>query len=149
MRLMTFIESKTFVLILVLVLPALLPLQAQINTATLSGIVTDQSGAVVPNAQVQLTSLSTGSLNNTICGPNGEYTITNLEATHYKFVVTVSGFQRFEVSDLLLEVGQKATENVTLQIGTTTQQVVVSAAAPVFTNCCFCRLWGQRSEGRL
>jgi hypothetical protein len=133
MRLVISTPTKACVLIVssVLGLAALLPLQAQIQTATLSGVVTDKSGAVVPNAHVQLTNLATGGQRNATSGSAGVYTITNLSPAHYKLVITDSGFRTFQVSDLVLQVGQRATENVTLQVGAPTQRVVVSAAVPL------------------
>jgi Carboxypeptidase regulatory-like domain len=133
MKLITFIPTNASVVVMsmVLVLAALLPLQGQIQTATLSGVVTDKLGAVVPNAHVQLVSLATGSVVNTTSGSAGVYTITNLPPAHYKLIITHSGFDTLVVSDLVLQVGQKATENVTLEVGAPTQRVVVSAAVPL------------------
>lgn len=113
------------------VLCAVSTLQAQINAATLVGTITDSSGAVVPDAEVILTNLGTGISTTTHSSSSGEYTISNLDAAHYSLTITHAGFQAYVVSDLTLEVGQKATQNVTLNIGASTQKVIVTAAAPL------------------
>jgi len=108
-------------------------LQAQINSATLVGTITDSSGAVVPGAEVILKNLGTGISHATRSSSAGEYTISDLDAAHYSLTVSHTGFQAFVISDLVLEVGQKATQNATLQVGAATQQVYVTAAAPLLS----------------
>ncbi len=59
-------------------------LQGQSTNATLSGTVTDPTGAAVPNVQLTLTSVATGTVNKTASGPDGLYSFPNLQTGIYE-----------------------------------------------------------------
>jgi outer membrane receptor protein involved in Fe transport len=103
---------------LVLVLTCVVARAAQgVNTATLSGTVTDQQGKAVEGAKVTLTSTSTGAERTTVSEDNGHYTLVGIPPGQYK--MTVDGGANFEVYQnpaLLLTVGEAANYDPQLRV---------------------------------
>jgi len=105
--------------------------RAQISTATLEGTVIDSSGGVVAGATVAATNLGTQVTRTAFTGNSGEYTIPDLPVAHYSVKITAAGFKTYNISDLELQVAQRAAVNATLQVGGIEQQVTVGASAPL------------------
>src|SRR5579875_1790249 len=97
--------------------------------ATLSGRVTDPSGAVIPNASVTLTSDTTGAVARTQSNSNGYFTFPNLAPAPYTLRVTAKGFRDYVQRGIVLLMNQNVTNNVTMQLGSEVQTVKVSANA--------------------
>jgi len=108
-----------------------LPCRAQGVNATLTGEVTDPSGGAVPQATVTATNVDTGVATGTTTDPAGVYTFASLPAGNYRIVAEKSGFKSTEISGITLLVYQKATLNITLQVGEVSTKVEVSGAAPL------------------
>lgn len=106
-------------------------LRAQRNTATLMGTVTDASGAVVPDAKVTLTNVGTHGMRTVTTSGSGDYTLTDLSVGNYTLSAGKAGFKTTTLSEFPLEVGQSARMDVILQVGSTTQELTVTAAAPL------------------
>lgn len=101
---------------------------AQAN-ATLTGIVTDQTGAVVPNAQITLTDPATNVAKSTVSGATGLYAIPGLNPATYNLKVTAEGFQAFVQKGIVVNVSSTARVDVKLTVGAATQTVTVQADA--------------------
>ena len=106
---------------------------AQVNTATLSGNVIDPQGLAVRGAKVTVTLLATGSERSVNVDDSGHYTLVGLVPGIYKLRVGgAANFAPYERPSLQLTVGEQATANVTLQLGTQTQTVTVTTeTAPI------------------
>lgn len=118
--------------ICVLVLWACVPaMRAQTVTGSITGVVTDSSGAVVTGARVVAHALDTGIDTSATTNTDGVYRIQFLPIGHYQVMVQANGFQTATVPPFSLEVLQIATFNVKLQVGSTSTTVGVSAAAPI------------------
>ena len=104
--------------------------KAQVTGATLSGTVTDPSGAAVPNANVAAKNTGTNVTTTATSNNDGFYTIPNLLPGTYDVTVTVSGFATQINSNVTLAVGQKMELPVAMKVGQTTQTVEVAGAAP-------------------
>src|SRR5215471_4355845 len=104
---------------------------AQEVRATLSGTITDSSGSAVPNAQVRLTSADTGNSFTAISSERGQYRFLFINAGAYRLGVEAPGFHTFVREDLQLALGQAATVDVQLQVGSQAETVTVAATAPV------------------
>jgi outer membrane receptor protein involved in Fe transport len=104
-------------------------LVAQIEQANLTGLVIDESGAVVPGAAVSLVNLATRVRQDTETNSAGGYRLPFLAAGQYDLSVTKTGFDAAKVTGIRLTVGLTATVNVTLRTGTVQQEVTVSATA--------------------
>src|ERR1700732_745076 len=115
----------------VLALMTALPSMAQVFTASLSGLVTDPTGAGVPNASVKIRNVETNDVRQTQTGSDGRYTISQLKPGPYEVTIESKGFKRFVQPSLTLVASQAGEFNTSLVIGDASQTVEVSAAAPV------------------
>jgi hypothetical protein len=100
---------------------------AQTSTATLKGLVTDNTGAATPGAVVNLTQVSTGTRRTFTTDTSGQFTFTFIEPGSYALDVQSQGFKRFVQEGIKLEVGQLAELNVTLQAGDISETVNITA----------------------
>ena len=107
------------------------PLRAQLYSGTVTGVVTDPSGAVIPGAKVTLTDVSKGYNFKATSDATGRYILRNIPPSTYSLSVTATGFKTSTRTDIALDVNQNATVNVKLELGTTTQTVEVSGAPPL------------------
>jgi hypothetical protein len=102
--------------------------------ATLTGVITDPSGAVIPNASVQLVDAASGSKRVTTTDSDGYYTFASVAVGTYNLVVESPGFRGSKTEGITLGGGIKQNVNVALQVGTAGQEVAVTATpdlAPV------------------
>jgi len=77
-----------------LVVTCCAPLFAQtLTTGAISGTVTDPTGAVVPNATITVTSITTGAVRTTHSGTNGQFTLPQLNPGEYRVKVAAEGFR--------------------------------------------------------
>ena len=97
--------------------------------ATISGRVTDTTGAVVPGTQINVTNLDTGVKTPTTVNADGQYTIPFLQPGKYSVSATQAGFQSYTRSGITLQSGDKIAIDISLQVGAATTQVNVSADA--------------------
>ncbi len=104
---------------------------AQINTATLSGTVTDSSGAVVPNAIVTVTASDSGISRNTKTNGHGYFTVSSLQPGSFSVLITHKGFQSVHQTGVVLQVNQSASLNFALVAGSTSTTVQVSGSIPM------------------
>lgn len=115
-----------FVFCLIALCPAILKAQ---DVASLTGIVTDNTGAVVPDVSITLLNTATGLTYQAKTSPLGSYTITNVPpGPGYKITFTHGGFNPVVITDVYLNVSSTRTQNASLSIGNVTQTVEVSAA---------------------
>ncbi|HEV2417604.1 MAG TPA: carboxypeptidase-like regulatory domain-containing protein [Terriglobia bacterium] len=107
------------------------PSPAQSLFATLTGVVSDPSGAVVAGATVKLINEASSSTRVTVTDSAGYYTFAAVSVGNFTYKLTVEkqGFQMYEATGLSILGGQKRNVNVTMQLGSTTQTVQVSGVA--------------------
>jgi hypothetical protein len=102
-------------------------LLAQGVFATLTGVVSDSSGAVVPGAKIVLTDAGSGSARETVTDGDGYYTFASVAVGSYNLTVAAGGFKDFAASNIALGGGEKRNVNVALTIGAADQTVSVNA----------------------
>ncbi len=108
------------------------PALAQVTLrSTILGTVTDIQKAVVPVAEVQLKNLDTGGTWKAQTGQSGEYVFSNLIAGRYQVEITKQGFKKSLSAPTSLENGTTQRIDISLEVGEVSQQVEVTAAAPL------------------
>ena len=106
---------------------------SQTETGQITGAITDQTGAIVPNAAITATNTATGAVRDTTSSSSGDYTVSNLQPGEYLVLVQASGFAKFE-QKVVLTVGAKLGLDIKLEIGKTGTTVQVSeATTPINT----------------
>ena len=105
--------------------------QLAVTTATLTGVVTDSTEAVIPHARVTLTSTEVGVVRKYTTTAVGFYSFTQLPPSTYQLKVEAQGFISYLQLGISLDSGQSASQDVKLKIGDVAQQVVVTSAAPM------------------
>ncbi len=100
-----------------------------VSTSQVSGVVQDQTGAVVPGAQVQMTLVNTGQVRSAVTDGNGYYIIQELAVGAYRLDVGKTGFSTYVQNGIVLQVGESPAINVTLAVGSQTQEITVQANA--------------------
>ena len=115
-------------LLCVFLVLATLPMWGQADTGVITGIVTDQAGAVIPAAKVTITSQSTGA--STVLAANGQgyFTSAPTKADTYSVTATASGFQSQTQSGIILRVQDRLNLNFKMVIGQVSQTVEVTNA---------------------
>ncbi len=118
-------KMRLIVAILVLAVAA----YAQNISGSISGQVTDASGAVVPNAKVTATQVETNIARTATSDNSGHYTFPLLPIGHYQVSIEASGFKRVDIKNVELNVNDKLTENTAMQVGSGGDVVTVTADA--------------------
>ena len=104
---------------------------AQINTATVSGVVTDATHAVVPDAQVKITSEGMGVVKTTLSNGDGHYSFTFLLPGTYDLSVQAKGFGTFERKTVSVQAAEVVSIDCELEVGAAAQAVTVLAQGAV------------------
>jgi Carboxypeptidase regulatory-like domain/TonB dependent receptor len=107
------------------------PVFAQQVTATITGQVTDPSGAAVAGAKVTATDTQRGTQYSATTNGDGRYTISNILVGAYDVKVENAGFQTATQSNITLQLNQVAKLDFSLQVGNVATTVEVTSAAPV------------------
>ncbi|GGA76100.1 hypothetical protein GCM10011507_29370 [Edaphobacter acidisoli] len=95
--------------------------------ATMTGRVTDSSGAIIPKAAVTVTNMDTKVAVNTTTNAAGQYTTPFLLPGKYSITVTAPGFQKFVHDNITLQTGARVSEDAALSVGSVAEEVHVSA----------------------
>src|SRR5581483_8513948 len=103
-------------------------LVGQLPTASISGTLTDPSGAIIPDGSVTAVETSTGVVTRATANSAGFYVLTGLAPGQYRVRVEKAGFQTYVQEGVVVEVNRPVTVNIGLQLGAATQTVTVSAA---------------------
>jgi Carboxypeptidase regulatory-like domain len=98
--------------------------------AQVTGLVKDQSGAVIPGAKLTATNLATRTSYSSVSNDQGIYRFPSLPPAEYRISCLVKGFKRFEQGPVTLQVAQVLELNIGLEPGQLSEQVTVTAAPP-------------------
>lgn len=99
------------------------------QVSQIAGVVQDESGAAIPQAQVTVTNPETGFVREAISQTDGAYTLPNLPPGSYRLTVSKPGFAGYNQSGIVLQVNTNPQVNVTLRVGQVSEQVEVSSNA--------------------
>ena len=106
---------------------------AQSNTGTITGVVQDANGAIVPNATVTVTNMGTNETKTVTSDSDGRYEAPSLSTGLYKVTASASGFQATTVENARLAVGDKLRVDVVMSVGNVSAVVQVAAQTPTDT----------------
>lgn len=104
---------------------------AQVLSGTLTGQVSDPSGAVIPDARVKAIDQGTGREYSVVTNSSGSYTIPNVPEGFYRLEVEAKGFAKLTVEKIQVNVSQVSKINVELKLATSGTEVVVTAEQSV------------------
>ena len=104
------------------------PVFGQMETATLSGVIQDPKGAVVPDVEVVATRIETGTVAATKTNGAGIYFFTSLMPGHYHLLIHRPGFKEIAIKEFELHVQDKLEQNFSLEIGSVSETVTVTAS---------------------
>jgi hypothetical protein len=106
---------------------------AQTTFGSITGVVTDPSGAAVPNAQITVVNQDTGFTRRQSTAVNGVFTVPDLMPGTYRVRIEKSGFNAQEKPGVLLDANHVVTVDVQMTVGATSTQVEVQGTVPVIT----------------
>jgi Carboxypeptidase regulatory-like domain len=104
---------------------------SQVNTSSIAGLLTDESGAVVPRATITVTQEGTGLVRTVTDSDTGEYVVTQLPPGRYTVKVEAQGFQASIANNVTLDIAQRARLDFSLRVGAVSQQLEVMGTALV------------------
>jgi len=104
---------------------------AQTDRGTITGTISDSTGAVVASAAVEARNLETGIAYQGAASTTGNYTLAQLPAGVYELSVTVPGFKKFTRQGLTVQVAQTLRIDISLEVGASTESITVQADAPL------------------
>ncbi len=100
---------------------------AQVDSASVSGVITDQSGGLVAGAEVQVSNSDTNVTFKTTSNQSGVYLVTGLKPGRYRVKVGKEGFKAIDLTDLVLNIQDSVNRNFALQIGSMSETISVEA----------------------
>src|SRR5258707_512730 len=110
---------------------ALSPLHAQDARGTILGRVTDQSGAPIDSAKIEVINTDTGVRATSSSNSSGDYVLAYLLPGPYNITVEQSGFKRYSRAGIVIREGDRTSIDVAMQIGDSAQTVEVVSTTPM------------------
>src|SRR6267142_5007343 len=126
-------EKPMRVLSLFLSVCLVIPLAAfaQTDRGTITGTVSDATGAVIPGAAIEARNLATGAVYTAGSSETGNFTLAQLPAGTYEVSALLPGFKKFVRPNIVVQVAQVVRIDAALEVGANTESVTVEAAAPL------------------
>src|SRR2546427_12390833 len=106
---------------------------AQSTNAALSGTVLDPAGARIPNVQVTAQNVQTGVILTNVTNEAGLYVFPSVQPGSYRLTAELSGFRKYTLNDLTVDVSARMTINIPLELATAQQDVEVTAVESPLT----------------
>jgi hypothetical protein len=113
----------------VLALSLAVSLLAQSDRGTITGVVTDSAGAVIPAAKVAVVHTGTNVTLNLVATEEGEFSATNLPVGPYRIEISQTGFKRYVQAGIIVTAGGTVRADAQLQVGQVSESIEVQAAA--------------------
>lgn len=101
---------------------------SQTNTSVMEGLVADPAGGVIGDCSVVLTSVSTATALTTRTNEDGIFVFPAIPVGSYTLKVVKTGFKTYERTDFRVTLGQRATQNVVMELGAMTESVTIEAS---------------------
>jgi Carboxypeptidase regulatory-like domain len=104
---------------------------AQQVSGTVQGIVTDESKAVIPGAEIVIKNVDTGASASTVANDDGAYRLPNLTPGNYIITINANGFKRAEYTQVVVQLGSTTSQDIILQVGGASEVVEVVSGGEV------------------
>src|SRR5262245_53950498 len=101
-----------------------------VTTGSLSGLVTDQQGGVLPGVTVQAVHTATGTSYDAVTSGDGRFSILNVRVGNYTVKISINGFKPVEQKDVIVGLGEDRAVDAKLQLATLSENVTVTAENP-------------------
>jgi hypothetical protein len=101
------------------------------GTATMVGTITDNTGAVVPAAAINVVNVETQFAYNSVTTPEGNYYVPNLNPGTYRLTVEAPGFKRYVREGIMLRTSEQPRLDIQLEVGAVTETINVAGSAPL------------------
>lgn len=121
-------RSVTIFIAFVLTIPAVF---GQAGTASISGQVKDATGAVIPNARIAVQNTDTNVVRSSQSNAAGYFTVPNLIPGRYALTASYAGMKNIERGGIILQVGDRVTLDLTMEVGSQTESVTVTGETPL------------------
>ncbi len=118
-------DRSLFLLGIILILSS--AASAQVDSASVSGVITDETGGIVVGAEVRVTNADTNLTSTTTSNQSGVYLVTGLRPGRYRVHIAKDGFKGIDLTDLILNVQDSVSRNFTLQVGSMSESISVEA----------------------
>lgn len=128
MRLIIYAKRQTMQIVLLIIVSCSFHSVAdatQVNTASLTGVITDAASAVIRGASVSAVNVATNVSQSTTSNESGRYVFPALLSGTYKLAVELSGFKKIIVESVTIQIGQQARLDFMLEVGAVSELVVV------------------------
>jgi len=125
------ITFRFLMLLVIMAASSFLALGQGVTTTSLSGAVVDPTGSVMAGAEIIVKEETTGAEYRAVSAGNGTFSVPALTAGVYSVTVSASGFKQAVIKGVKIDAGIPASVNVTLEVGATTDTVVVQGGAEV------------------
>src|SRR5256885_6753132 len=104
---------------------------AQGQSSAVQGRVVDESGSALPGVTVVVTHQGSGVFRQVVSNADGSYFVTGIGPGPYRITAELTGFRKYERPDVVLQIGNTATLDITLAVGGIEESVTVNAESPL------------------
>src|SRR5437868_2464164 len=104
---------------------------AQSDRGTMTGTIADTTGGVIPGVSIVATNVETGARYETLSTETGNYTLAQIPAGVYQLSAELPGFKRYVRQGITVPVAQTLRLDISLEVGSNTEEVTVTEAAPL------------------
>jgi len=118
---------RSLPVVLVVLWSLVVPAAAQETTGTITGLVSDTSGAVVTNAEISVVNVGTNATYKTTTNSAGNFILRTLPVGEYKLTASVPGFKRYEATNVLTQVNEITRIDIEMTVGAVSESVEVTA----------------------
>src|SRR5712692_5287921 len=108
-----------------------IPAAAQGQSSAVQGHVVDESGGALPGVVILVTHQGSGMFRQVVSNADGSYFVTGIVPGPYRITADLAGFKKYDRTDVLLQIGNTATLDITLAVGGIEESVTVSAQSPL------------------